>query len=146
MTDSLYHFESETTHDLRNIDDVDLVEGITNAQRRALRWIHSGIARHQGGAHDKPEFKEFKVSVRQTQIFPDSKLRTSVVVWSVFGGADDEGTWGSILCRDRRHIVIGVRGGARLLNPGRFDKRLGRIVPSRAKVRGGRVTWALTPS
>lgn len=50
------------------------------------------------------EFKEF--SVEETDY-------GTVIVYSVTGMKNDEGTMASILCRNTRHIFIGKRGGLR---------------------------------
>ncbi|MEE9125623.1 MAG: hypothetical protein V3U11_00635, partial [Planctomycetota bacterium] len=42
------------------------------------------------------------------------------------GKIDDEGTWGSVICRDYRHIFIGRNGGLTLVNAKHKSKSRGR--------------------
>lgn len=50
------------------------------------------------------EFKEFTV---------EETGYGTVIVYSVVGLKDDEGTMAAVLCRKTRHIFIGERGGLR---------------------------------
>lgn len=63
------------------------------------------------------EIKRFEVTLPRE----DSDL---AFLFVETGMRNDEGTLASMLCRDRRHIMIGPNGGTELLNP----KKKGRTI------------------
>lgn len=69
-----------------------------------------------GHTKDSYEIKRFEIHQR-------ADLQMAFLVVET-GLKNDEGTAASILCRDYRHILLGVKGGVELLNP----KRKGRTI------------------
>ena len=65
--------------------------------------------RHITSSSNEMEFKEFS-----WEMWPNG----SIMVRSVIGMVEDEGTLASIFCRDIRSIEIGRRGGLTLINAG----------------------------
>lgn len=86
------------------------------------------------GRPDEYEVKKWDVNVTHGVAY----------VVSVVGRIGDEGTYGALFSRTRRHIRVGRKGGLELLNPGRYDKKAKEIVRSKAKVVGWKSAWALT--
>ena len=78
---------------------------MTKYQEKAIERIKRYIEEHDlHGNDERYEIKEF--SVEETDY-------GTVIVYSVTGLKDDEGTMAAIFCRRRRLIFIGVRGGLR---------------------------------
>lgn len=111
--------------------------GANAKQKGAVEWLRREIIKHQGGAHRGYEYKRFDV-----KYYPHIE---TVCVISEVGMTGDEGTMAQMLCRDRRQIWIGPRGGMRLLNPARYDKKSGDILPCKigVTVRGRAVIYNL---
>lgn len=108
---------------------------MTEAQARAVEYLRRAILANDGlGGRDDHEYKSFKTAQNDYG---------TVYVTTTVGliGDEDTAAW---LCRVHRHIAIGPRGGMRLLNPGRYNKATGRIVPSKARVTGRAVAYTLT--
>lgn len=56
----------------------------------------------------KPELYEFKeITVKESDYF--------VSFVTEYGRKNDEGTVAAIMCRDRRHFIIGLKGGVKLV-------------------------------
>ena len=82
-----------------------LVDKMTRQQEIMVKKIKHYIEKHDLFNNDpKYEFKKF--TVEETDY-------GTVIVYSVTGLKDDEGTMATVFCRTRRHIFIGVRGGLR---------------------------------
>ena len=76
---------------------------MTKYQEKAIERIKRYIEEHDLHRNDERyEIKEF--SVEETDY-------GKVIVYSVTGLKDDEGTMAAIFCRNIRHIFIGKRGG-----------------------------------
>ncbi len=76
---------------------------MTKYQEKAVERIKRHIEEHDLHRNDERyEIKKF--SVEETDY-------GKVIVYSVTGLKDDEGTMAAIFCRRRRLIFIGVRGG-----------------------------------
>jgi len=76
---------------------------MTKYQEKAVERIKRYIEEHDlHGNDERYEFKEF--TVEETDY-------GTVIVYSVTGLKNDEGTMAAIFCRRRRHIFIGKRGG-----------------------------------
>ena len=74
---------------------------MTKYQEKAIERIKRYIEEHDLRG-DEYEFKEF--TVEETDY-------GTVIVYSVTGLKNDEGTMAAVFCRRRRLIFIGVRGG-----------------------------------
>lgn len=78
---------------------------MTKAQEVTVQKIKRCIEQRDLYQNDPGyEFKEF--TVEETDY-------GTVIVYSVTGLKDDEGTMAAVLCRTTRHIFIGERGGLR---------------------------------
>lgn len=78
---------------------------MTKYQEKAVERIKRYIEEHDLHRNDERyEIKEF--SVEETDY-------GTVIVYSVTGLKNDEGTLASVFCRNIRHIFIGKRGGLR---------------------------------
>lgn len=78
---------------------------MTRAQEIAVQKIRKYIEENDMHKNDPDyEFKEFKV--KETDY-------GTVVVYSVTGRKNDDGTMAAVFCRNRRQIFIGKRGGLR---------------------------------
>lgn len=78
---------------------------MTKAQEAAIQRIKRYIEQHDLYRNDpKYEFKEF--TVEETDY-------GTIIVYSVTGLKDDEGTLAAVFARNRRQIFIGKRGGLR---------------------------------
>lgn len=76
---------------------------MTKQQEAMVERIKRYIEKHDLFNNDpKYEFKEF--TVEETDY-------GTVIVYSVTGLKNDEGTMAAIFCRNKRHIFIGKRGG-----------------------------------
>jgi hypothetical protein len=76
---------------------------MTKQQEIMVERIKRYIEKHDLFNNDpRYEFKEF--SVEETDY-------GTVIVYSVTGLKNDEGTMAAIFCRNKRHIFIGKRGG-----------------------------------
>lgn len=78
-------------------------------QEQIIERLKTAILLHDGLGQthvDRYEYKKFEVEEKYNLVF----LLTEV------GSKTDEGTWASLLCRTRRHILVGKKGGVRLLN------------------------------
>lgn len=82
---------------------------MTEQQAKTIEHIRESVLRRRyGHTQASYEIKQFEIST-----LPDCDLVFLVVETGLKG---DEGTMASVLCRDHRHIKIGVRGGCELLN------------------------------
>ena len=108
---------------------------MTEKQKRTVEMLRRRVIQMDGHG-DKYEYKRFEI--RELEY-------GAVSVVSEVGLIGDEGTAASILCRTRRHLFVGKRGGLTLVNAARFVKKDGRLrkIP-RANVKGERALWALT--
>lgn len=90
---------------------------MTKYQEKAIEKIKRYIEEHDLHRNDERyEIKEF--SVEETDY-------GTVVVYSVTGLKNDEGTMAAIFCRTRRHIFIGKRGG---LKSSKWDSEKKKII------------------
>ena len=106
-----------------------------NAKQKArVEWLRQEIIKYDGNHTTGYEYKRFEVVEENGYVFVVSEV----------GLKNDEGTYACILCRERRHIAIGKRGGMKLLNTGRYSKSEKDIVPAKTKATGKSVVWALT--
>jgi hypothetical protein len=105
-------------------------------QKLAVLTIAEWAIKDQSHGHPEDyEFKEFRIE----------KLdwHSSILVHYEIGGKGDEGSWASIMCRDRRMIRVGVKGGKELISR---DHGIGKGGYKHWKmfaagVTGRRVTW-----
>jgi len=107
--------------------------GRTKAQLARIEWLREAILHHAiryGTAEEDVEYKAWEVR--------DSDTGRDVFVYAEVGRAANETSYEMIHCRTRRHIVIGVNGGMRLLNAAK--QRNGKA----RKVRGDAVAWEQT--
>ncbi|WP_313528783.1 hypothetical protein [Anaerotignum sp.] len=77
---------------------------MTKTQATAIQKIKKYIEQNDMHNNSDYEFKEF--NVKETNY-------GTVIVYSVTGLKNDEGTMAAVLCRNTRHIFIGRRGGLR---------------------------------
>lgn len=85
-----------------------MTEGMTGRQTEAIEKIKNQIvAKKSNGYPEECEFKTFDVKV----LIPNRLI--SLVV--EYGRKGDEGTYASLMCRDRRHFMIRKRGGIELV-------------------------------
>jgi len=103
------------------------------AQKRKLEWLKKEILLHDGNHREGYEYKRWEVSDEGP----------FVALLSEVGMVGDEETMASVLCRTRRHIFIGPRGGLKLVNAARYDTRRKRFVYS-APVCGRKVVYWTT--
>lgn len=100
---------------------------ITPKQQAALDWLRRELLHHHGlgriGRAHEYEYKRWDVR----------PVGHKLSLVAEIGRIGDEGTYAQLLARDRRHILIGVRGGLQLLN-----------AKNKARARGRRVVWELT--
>lgn len=81
--------------------------GLTAAQDKAVELLRKKLLTYYGDEYAaKYEYKTFEV--RNTSGF--------VTVYAIVGRIGDEGTYGAIIGRDTRHVMIGTSGGLKLLN------------------------------
>lgn len=91
---------------------------LTAKQAKTVADIKAAIlSSRYGCAAGSYEIKRFEVTLPRE----GSDLAFLIVET---GMRNDEGTLASVLCRDRRHIMIGPNGGTELLNP----KKKGRTI------------------
>lgn len=87
---------------------------LTPAQMRTIAVLVRGILEHDGLGNAEYEFKSLEI---------EFDLQTNcVMLRTVVGHIGDEGTWAEVLCRPRRSIHIGKRGGCTLFNAARYVK------------------------
>ena len=81
----------------------------TRMQRLRIQQLERDILMHDGMGKDyvhNYEYKKFEVVEDHGNLF----------LVSVVGRKRDEGTWNELFNRTMRHILIGRKGGLRLLN------------------------------
>jgi hypothetical protein len=111
---------------------------MTEAQKREIEWLRTEILKHDGHRNERAEYKRFEVRV------DDVCGKPFVTVMTTVGNKNDEGTMAEVYARTSRVIKVGVRGGLRLLNPGKFNKKTGRVDYSNARIHGRRVVYWTT--
>ena len=84
---------------------------------------------YERGEESRFEVKKFEVEV---------KYGGSVFILSEVGKKGDEGTYGEIYGRYRRHVFVGPKGACKLLNPRRAFEYQGKKYPAETKVHGWR--------
>lgn len=90
---------------------------VTKAQRRVLYQLARDILRHDGlGDRHMAgyEFKRFELTWG---------VRNALYLNTTVGSKTDEGTMAEVLCRNRRHIAMGPRGGLTDLSAARYSKK-----------------------
>lgn len=91
------------------------IDDLSGKQKEVVQWLTRDILEydsHCGCYHqalEKYEYKQFELTRA-----PGSKL---VFLYAIVGMKNDENTMARVLCRTRRHIVIGPCGSTHLLNP-----------------------------
>ena len=86
---------------------------MTKAQKETIERLRKDILEHDGLGKeymDDYEYKDFKVTE-----MPNIGI---VFLATVVGSKTDEGTMAAVLCRRRRNIKIGPRGGVTSIIPG----------------------------
>lgn len=79
---------------------------MTPAQERTIERLKERII--ESKSCGKPELYEFKeISIKDADYF--------VSFVTEYGRKSDEGTVAAIMCRDRRHFIIGTKGGVKLV-------------------------------
>ena len=109
------------------------IDDLSGKQKEVVKHLTRDILEYDSHCRSyqdalaKYEYKQFELTRA-----PGSRL---VFLYTVVGMKDDENTLASVMCRTRRHIVIGPCGSTHLLNP-RSNNR---------NVRGyTRCLWTLT--
>lgn len=105
------------------------------AQQKMVAFAKERIFENDSnGCPEKYEYKRFEVKLLEWG---------AVQILSEVGSKTDEGTMAAILCRTRRQIFIGRKGGLKLLNPARFIKKNGetRRVYQKGYIAGPRALW-----
>lgn len=70
-----------------------------------------------------------------------------VQLLSEVGRKNDVGTMAALLCRTRRHIFIGRKGGLTLCNPARFvkdEEGHSKRIPKKGWIKGPKALWVAT--
>lgn len=84
------------------------------AQKRMVKFARKQILKNDSHGYEQDhEYKRFDVKLLDWG---------KVQILTEVGSKTDEGTMAQFLCRTRRHIFIGRKGGLTLCNPARFVK------------------------
>jgi hypothetical protein len=94
---------------------------MTASQKRTIEMIRNHFQ------HEIDDSVERGIYPQEFKQFTVTELKHSVYVLVELGGINDEGTRAMILCRERRHLAIGKRGGLRLLNAKHKTRSRGRF-------------------
>ena len=103
-------------------------------QKAQIEWLRKNIIIYDSNHQDGYEYKRFDVYEQNGYVF----------IISTVGLVNDKGTYASIFCRTHRHIMVGLHGGMKLLNTGRYSKKEEKIIEAKTKATGKSVAFALT--
>lgn len=105
-------------------------------QQAAVKWLQEEILTHDGSTANPADYEYKRFEVEDCGAF--------VSVVSEVGLVGDEGTAASILCRTRRHIHIGKRGGMRLMNTAHWNPKFQKMVSCKPVTGRKVVYWTVS--
>lgn len=115
------------------------IDAMSSAQERMVEFAREQIlANDSNGYPENHEYKRFDVELLEWG---------SVSILTEVGSKTDAGTMAAIVCRTRRHIFIGRKGGLTLCNPARFvndEEGNTKCIPKTGYVKGPNALWVAT--
>ena len=109
------------------------------AQEKMVEFARVHIFENDSNGYPEAhEYKRFEVKLMDWG---------KVEILTEVGSKTDEGTMAAILCRTRRHLFVGRKGGLTLCNPARFVKDKeghSKRIPKKGYVKGPRALFCVT--